>query len=114
MTYANLSEERADHVKHLEELELFLGSRVHRGFVAARKRELFEVEQAIVSEEPIDRKTEIESFKLRGDRRTLLSLISTFEDVRENLKQRIVAIDEALKNPNAGSSDLEPQENETT
>lgn len=75
--------------KHLEALETFLSSPAHIGFVAAREHDIRLLKDTILMVEPIDRETEIEGFKLRGELRYAEQMVKTFEDARVSLKDRI-------------------------
>jgi hypothetical protein len=75
--------------KHLEALEAFVASPAHDGYVAARAAEISLLESQIIEDDPIDRKTEIESFKQRGELRCLRQMITIFEDGLIDLKTRI-------------------------
>lgn len=86
--------------EHLESLETFFKSSAHVGYVAAREEEVKNLEAAIVAMDPIDRATEIEGFKLRGELRSQQGMISIFEDARVTLKDRIDQMAE-LENQNA-------------
>jgi hypothetical protein len=97
----NLLAERQRLTQHLGELELFLKSTVYRGWQVARATQLRRIEDDIVDIDPINRETEIEIFKLRGERRLLQDLENQFEDTRETLKSRLDEIEELLQpNPN--------------
>jgi hypothetical protein len=82
---SDLAEKR----KHLEALEEFLASPAHIGFVLAREHDIRILTDAILSVEPVDRETEIEGFKLRGELRYAEQMVKTFEDARVSLKDRI-------------------------
>ena len=75
--------------KHLESLDAFLASPAFVGYQAAVTKEIKDTEDAIIMVDPIDRATEIESYKLRGELRCLNSRIKLFEDARVTLKNRI-------------------------
>jgi hypothetical protein len=79
---------------HLQALEAFLESRAHTGYVEARKEELKQVQDSILSVDPVDRTDEIEHFKLRGEMRVLEELITTFEVAAEGLRDRIADLEE--------------------
>lgn len=87
--------------KHLAELEAFINSRVHQGFVNARVAEIATTENAIIVVDPVDRPMEIESFKLRGELRNLEAMKTVFEDARVDLKARI---EEMLEKENKNAS----------
>lgn len=93
----DLLAERQRLTAHLGELELFLKSLVYRGWQTARTTQLRRIEDDIVDIDPVDRKTEIENFKLRGERRLLQDLENQFEDTRETLKSRLDEIEELLQ-----------------
>lgn len=73
----------------------FLESPGYAYYVSSRKLELTNLESAVVELDPIDRKDEIESFKLRGDIRTTREFIPLFEDTVSRLEDRIEAMLEA-------------------
>lgn len=83
--------------KHLESLEIFLQSPAHTGYKAARQEEIDSTKEAILLNDPFDRPTEIEQFKMRGELRCLEGLLTTFEDARVTLKARI---EQALEREN--------------
>ena len=97
MSNENLLAERDRLRKHLDELEPFLRGEVYKGWQSARNESLRQTELDIVTFDPVDRKTEIESFKLRGKRELLLDLATQFEDTRETLKSRLDEIEELLQ-----------------
>ena len=82
---SDLSEKR----KHLEALETFLASPAHIGFVTAREHDIRMLKDAILMVDPVDKATEIEGFKLRGELRFAEQMVNTFEDARVSLKDRI-------------------------
>jgi hypothetical protein len=90
-----MSQELENKKRHLEALEHFLKSPAHAGFVAARHHDIKELNEAIVLVEPVDRVTEIEGFKLRGELRYAEQIVKTFEDARVTLKDRIDEMVEA-------------------
>jgi hypothetical protein len=83
-----MSKEIEDKKKHLAALEEFISSPAHHGFLLARGHDITELKDAILVE-PIDRESEIEGFKLRGELRYAQQMIKTFEDARVSLKDRI-------------------------
>ena len=84
-----MSKELDDKKQHLESLETFLRSPAHKGFVASVKFDIGQTENAIVMNDPLTRADEIENFKLRGELRCLQQMLTTFEDARVTLKDRI-------------------------
>lgn len=80
---------RLEQQKHLAELEAFLAGRVYKYYVLAREVEIKATEFAIIVTDPVNRETEIESFKLRGELRNLEAMKIVFEDARVDLKARI-------------------------
>ena len=84
-----MSQEIVDKKKHLVALEAFLASPAHIGFVLAREHDVRELKDALLMVEPIDRPSEIEGFKLRGELRYAEQMVKTFEDARVSLKERI-------------------------
>lgn len=75
--------------KHLEALETFIASPAYVGYLAAREREIKNLEAALLDCEPLDRAGEIESYKQRGERRCLQQMLLIFEDARADLKDEI-------------------------
>ena len=75
--------------KHLESLEAFLASPAFVGYQAAVAKEIQDTETAIIMVDPVDRQTEIENLKLRGELRCLHTRVTLFEDARVTLKNRI-------------------------
>jgi hypothetical protein len=84
-----MSQEVEAKKKHLEALESFIKSPAHRGFVAAREYDIKSLKESILIVEPVDRETEIEGFKLRGELRYAEQMVKTFEDARVTLKDQI-------------------------
>ena len=84
-----MSEEIVAKKKHLEALESFLSSPAHKGFVSAREYDIGIIRESILMLEPVDRASEIEGFKLRGELRYAEQMVKTFEDARVSLKERI-------------------------
>lgn len=103
---SELISERSEKRAHLEALETFLAGPVYRGWQAARAEQQRQVEEALLELDPTDRKSEIESYKLRGERRLLQDLQNQFEDVRETLKSRLDEIEELLQ-PNTAKDKTE-------
>lgn len=75
--------------------EAFMASPGYDYYVRGRRMECRNLESDIVNLEPIDRKDEIESFKLRGDLRTTLEFINLFDGTVSHIKDRIEAMLEA-------------------
>lgn len=67
----------------------FLSTEAHDHFVRSRKAEVIEIANAIVALDPMDRRDEIESFKMRGDMRTTEEFVTLFEDTLRSLDERI-------------------------
>ena len=84
-----MSQDVEDKKKHLEALEEFLRSPAHAGFVAATLHEIKGLQEAIVLLDPDTPETVAESFKLRGELRYAERMVTTFEDARVSLKERI-------------------------
>lgn len=78
-----------------EQYLAFLDTDAHDHYVRSRKAEVIEIANQIVAADPIDRKDEIESFKLRGDMRTTREFITLFEDTLSRLDERIEQLLEA-------------------
>lgn len=79
--------------RKLVELNTFLGSWMHEAFVSGLTLDVQIKEREIVEVEPADRKSEIESYKLRGDLRTIQSFFTLFEEARDNLEDRLDQIE---------------------
>lgn len=100
---------RLHHQKHLESLELFMVSIAYKGYLAARKKEIFELKEAILLNEPTDQKSQAEDFKMRGELKTLEQMLNVFEDARLTLKRRI---EEMLERENQKTeNESEPNDN---
>jgi hypothetical protein len=84
-----LTEELIEKRKHRDALEAFLKGPVHSGFVAARKRELGNIERMILELDPVTREEEIEQFKLRGEKRCLEGMLEVFAVALDRLKEEI-------------------------
>jgi hypothetical protein len=84
-----VSKEIEDKKKHLAALEEMLAGPVHIGFVIAREHDIRTLKDAILMNDPDDRRSEIEGFKLRGELRYAEQMVKTFEDARVSLKDRI-------------------------
>lgn len=95
--------------EHLKAVELFIDSIGHKGYVEGIELEIQQTKDAIILVEPIDKASEIEGYKMRGDLRTLEQKKTLFEDVRLNLKQRI---EEMLERENQKTETIEKQQNE--
>lgn len=87
--------ELKDKQEHLAALEAFIKSAAHKGFVAARELDVENIRNAIIMVDPVDRESEIENFKLRGELRYAEQMKKTFEDARVTLKARIDVMLEA-------------------
>lgn len=81
--------------KVLDSFETFIASPGYDYYLKARRIEYQNLESDIVNLDPIDRKDEIEAFKLRGDLRTTLEFISLFDGTVSHIKDRLVAMLEA-------------------
>lgn len=84
-----MSQEIESKKRHLEALETFLKGPAHKGFVAAREWDIKVLKESILMIEPVDRESEIEGFKLRGELRCMEQMVKTFEEARVTLKARI-------------------------
>lgn len=69
--------------------DTFMASLAYPFYVAAQEEEVELTKQAVVGMDPVDRVTEIESLKLRGDLRTEEQFVTYFEDVAARLKTEI-------------------------
>lgn len=67
----------------------FMSSPAYRFFKEAQQLEVDLTRQAIVMLDPMDRGTEIEAFKLRGDLRTEEQFVNYFEDTATRLQTTI-------------------------
>lgn len=92
----SLLDEQSRGKLHLAELDAFLESLVFKGWETARLTRLTETRDDIIDLVPVDRKSEIESYKLRGRLELMEELATFFQDSRETLKQRLDEIEELL------------------
>ena len=83
---------------HEKALEEFIGGPVHARYVEARKKELYNVCQAILDIDPVDRNGEIEEYKLRGEKRVLEELVHSFTTILEDLKDQISDLEDEEAN----------------
>lgn len=93
-------EKRQELQKVLIAWEAFMVSPAYPFYVKARLTEIEEIKSQIISIDPVERKDEIELFKMRGDLRTTEEFLTTFEDVAAKLKDRI---DELVSTENQSS-----------
>lgn len=75
--------------------QAFLSSPAYPFFKNAQEEEVRLTQQAIVMLDPVDRVTEIESLKLRGDLRTEEQFVNYFEDTATRLQTTIDDLVEA-------------------
>lgn len=75
--------------------QTFIASVGYDYYVKGRSMEISNTEELILMVDPEDRKTEIESFKLRGDLRTTREYLTLFEDTISRLDDRIAELQEA-------------------
>lgn len=71
------------------EYAAFMRTRAFTHYVSGREAEVENLRAEIVDFEPTDRKSEIESYKLRGDLRTTREFLSLFEDTVASLNDTI-------------------------
>lgn len=69
--------------------ETFLSHDAHSHYVKMREIEVLGKQDDIVKMDPVDRATEIEGFKMRGDLRTTQEFQILFEETTTSLKDRI-------------------------
>lgn len=84
----------------------FINSVGYTFYVEARQVETKNIEDSIIMLEPLDRPSEIEQFKLRGDRRTTIEFETLFEDTVSRLEDRIVELRE-LEQPTDAETNKE-------
>ena len=94
---AEAVEELSSKRKHLADLEVFIASSVHTNYVVGRRHERALLERVIVDLDPVDRKTEIESYKLRGELRCVETSVTLFEDARDTLKKRVEELESDIE-----------------
>lgn len=75
--------------------ETFIKSPAYPYFVSAQEEEAAGTRQAIVLLDPVDRASELESMKLRGDLRTEEQFITYFEDTATRLRDYVDQLIEA-------------------
>jgi len=78
-----------------EQYQAFLATEAYTHYVVGREAEVENLRAEIVDFEPMDRRGEIESYKLRGDLRTTHEFISLFEDTVTSLNDVIEQLLEA-------------------
>ena len=83
---------------HEKALEEFIGGPVHARYMEARKKELFNVCQAILDIDPVGRSDEVEEYKLRGEKRVLEELVNSFYTILEDLKDQISELEDEEAN----------------
>ena len=81
--------------KHLAAIDAFIESPAYTGYLAARKQELRDNEDAQVAIVPDSLSNIIELIQLKGEHRYLESTITMFEDARVSLGRRIDEMVEA-------------------
>jgi hypothetical protein len=91
---ANPVEHRIGLEKVLDAMETFIKSPALEFYKNARLFEIASIKEAIVTIDPVDRKDEIESFKMRGELRTTEEFLTFFEDTVASLKDRIATLRE--------------------
>lgn len=79
--------------RKLKEVNEFMDSWIYKAFVSGIDLDIQLKEREIVEYEPTDRASEIESYKLRGDLRTIPTFRTIFEEARDNLNNKIDQID---------------------
>lgn len=83
---------------HEKALEEFIEGPVHARYVEARRKELFNVCQAILDLDPVSRNEEVEEYKLRGEKRVLEELVNSFHTILEDLKDQISELEDEEAN----------------
>lgn len=81
--------------KVLSAWEAFMQSVAYPYYVKARQDEIDQLKMQIVTIDPVDRKDEIELFKMRGDLRTTEEFLQLFEETAASLRDRIDTLVEA-------------------
>jgi len=67
----------------------FIVSPAYGYYVSARQQEIEQLRFDIVNIDPVERKDEIESYKMRGDLRTTEEFLTLFEETAASLRDRI-------------------------
>lgn len=75
--------------KHLAAIDAFIESPAYTGYLAARKLELRENEEAQVAIVPDSLSNLVELIQLKGEHRYIESTLTMFEDARVSLNDRI-------------------------
>jgi hypothetical protein len=83
---------------HEKALEEFIEGPIHARYVEARRKELFNVCQAILDIDPVGRSEEVEEYKLRGEKRVLEELVNSFPAILEDLKDQISDLEDEEAN----------------
>ena len=81
-------EERKTLQKQLDAIEVFMASVAHKSYTHTLKTDLLQVEAQLLDIAP-DQTTLPALNQLHGNRQTLISQITFFEDARSSLKERI-------------------------
>lgn len=89
MTDEDSVEKRQELQKVLAAWETFISSPGYPYYIGAREAEIEIKRDELISIDPIDRKDEIEAYKMRGDLRTTEEFLTLFEETVANLKNRI-------------------------
>lgn len=97
---------RQDLEKVLAAMTAFIDSPAYVYYVEARRAEIEGKKAEIVSIDPVDRESEIEALKMRGDLRTTQEFLTYFEDTVVNLGERIELLLE-LEQPNDSNTNTE-------
>lgn len=86
-----LVERRQQAQRHLESLEIFLGSEAHAGYVTATIEDIQSTKDQILIlvDEAEDHKQLFEILRLGGELRNQRRMLEVFNDARALLKQRI-------------------------
>lgn len=73
----------------LAEYQAFMQTGAFGHYVRSRQAEVDQTRMDIVTIDPDDRKSEIESYKMRGDLRTTIEFVTLFEETTASLANRI-------------------------
>lgn len=102
-------EERKRLESALVEFQAFLGSVVHREYVAATQADLASIETRILEDEIESLPHLFTLLDLRAQRRVLNSSLTSFEDTVANLEARIRQMKSDEETPNATQQETETE-----
>lgn len=103
-------ERRVRYERVLAAIEAFIASDGYAWWKTSRQNDISVTEGAIIAMDPIERKDEIEGFKLRGDLRTTQDFLTIFEDTASSLRKQIDELVESEKQTGPANTTNETEE----